>query len=149
MVRIDFHFNAPDKHGYVCRLARKARAAGAKLVIYSTDARLLDDLDRQLWTFSEADFLPHCRAGDANAAMTPIILMGAEASADESGAAVPHHEVLVNLDEGWPPLFTRFERLIEVVTTAEADKAAGRRRWKFYKDRGYDLTHHDQSKAAQ
>ena len=147
MVRIDFHFNAPDKHVYVCRLARKARAAGRQLVIYSSDAQLLSELDRQLWTFSEFDFLPHCAAGDALAARTPILLLGDDT--EDSGPELPHHEVLINLDHRWPPLFTRFERLIEIVTTDNADREAGRRRWKFYKDRGYDLTPHDQARHGQ
>jgi len=143
MVRIDFHFNAPDKHTWVCRLARKARAARKKVVIYSSDTDLLDQLDHHLWTFSAHDFLPHCRAGDELAPQTPIILLA------DANAEVPHHEVLVNLDLAWPPVFTRFERLIEVVTTDEQDRAAGRQRWKFYKDRGYTLTHHDQTRAGQ
>lgn len=144
MVRIDFHFNAPDKNGYVCRLARKARAARKKLVIYSTDEQVLTDLDRHLWTFSETDFLPHCRVGAAHAGLTPILLLGGGDTPDE---LLPHHEVLVNLDRNWPPLFARFERLIEVVTTDEADRQAGRQRWKFYTNRGYALTHHDQAKV--
>ena len=142
MVDIDFHFNAPDKHNYVCRLARKARAARKKLVLYCTDAALLADIDRHLWTFSETDFLPHCHAGDRLAAVTPILLLGSTEQIE-----LPHHEVLVNLDRDWPPLFARFERLIEVVTPDAADREAGRQRWKFYKDRGYTLTHHDQSKV--
>jgi len=147
MVRIDFHFNAPDKHGYVCRLARKARSAGKRLVIYSSDEQLLAELDRQLWTFSEFDFLAHCTAADRLAPHTPIILLGGAAE-DAENQALPHHEVLVNLDHQWPPHFGRYERLIEVVTTDTSDREAGRRRWKFYKDRGYALTSHDQAKGS-
>ncbi len=147
MVRIDFHFNAPDKHGYVCRLVRKARSAGKKLVIYSSDAHLLGELDRQLWTFSEFDFLAHCTASDALASHTPIILLGGPAEQAES-QPLPHHEVLVNLDHRWPPHFGRYERLIEVVTTDAADREAGRQRWKFYKDRGYAMIPHDQAKGT-
>jgi len=141
MVRIDFHLNAPDKLTYVCRLARKIRAADKNLVIYSRDAALLHALDRQLWTFSELDFLPHCMAGDALAPVTPIILLGDEGE-------TPHHEIMVNLDHQQPPLFSRFERLVEVITADEADLAAGRQRWKFYRDRGYELSRHEQAKST-
>jgi len=141
MVLIDFHVNAPDKMHYVCRLARKIRAADKNLVIYSRDAELLETLDRQLWTFSELDFLPHCMAGDALAPVTPIILLG-DNDANDNGAT-PHHEVMVNLDHQAPPLFSRFDRLIEVVTGEQADLEAGRKRWKFYRDRGYELNRHD------
>jgi len=136
MTRIDFHFNAPTKVGYTCRLARRARAAGSQLVIFGTDANLLAELDRQLWTFSAQDFLPHCYANDALATQTPILLTS-------DASPTPHHEVLINLDGTQPEFFSRFERLIEVVGRDDIDRQRARERWKFYKDRGYALTHHD------
>lgn len=140
MTRIDFHFNAPSKLAYACRLARKARAAGNLLVFYSDDGSLLAALDRDLWTFSPLDFLPHCFANDPLAGVTPILLAGASKSGAEEFA---HHDVLVNLDRAQPEFFSRFERLIEIVEADEEDRVAGRERWKFYKDRGYALTRHD------
>ena len=136
VTRIDFHSNAPNKPGYACRLAREAYAAGSRLVIFSADNAVLTSLDQLLWTFSALDFLPHCRAGDSLAAETPIILAS-------SASGLPHHQLLISLDEVQPDFFSRFDRLIEIVGTDEEDIAAGRRRWKFYKDRGYPLTHHD------
>lgn len=136
MTRIDFHSNAPGKVSYTCRLARKVRAAGHQLVIFGADSALLAELDRQLWTFSALDFLPHCYAHDALAAQTPILL--ASESCDTA-----HHEVLVNLDSTRPEFFGRFERLIEVVTTDDADRVAARERWKFYRERGYEVTNFD------
>lgn len=146
MTRIDFHFNATDKVAYACRLARKARAAGSLLVFYSSDAALLAALDRDLWTFSALDFLPHVFAGDPLAAVTPILLANA---AQGESPTLPHHDVLVNLDSSQPAFFSRFERLIEVVEANEEDRVAGRVRWRFYKDRGYALTRHDLAEAAQ
>ena len=51
--------------------------------------------------------------------------------------------LLVNLDREQPDFFSRFERMIEVVENEDDDLEAGRRRWKFYKDRGYPLGRHD------
>ena len=61
MTEIAFHFNAPDRLAYVCRLLRKAVAAGAQLVVVGPPDQL-DRLDSDLWTFSASDFVPHCRA---------------------------------------------------------------------------------------
>ncbi len=141
MTRIDFHFNASNKIRHACRLARKARAAGSEVVIYSADEALLSRLDAELWSFSALDFLPHCRASDTLAAHTPILLTNVCVD-------TPHHEVLVNLDSGQPEFFGRFERLIEVVGTDEQDRLAARERWKFYKDRGYALATFDLAAAA-
>jgi DNA polymerase-3 subunit chi len=140
MTKIDFAINAPDKLHYVCRVARKKYAEGSPLVVYCSQPRVLAELDRRLWDFSALDFLPHCYASDPLAARTPIILT---ASASEAPDALPHYQLLINLDQAWPPFFSRFERLIELVGHEEEDKAAGRQRYKFYKDRGYELTHHD------
>jgi DNA polymerase-3 subunit chi len=136
MTRIDFHFNAPNKLAYTCRLVRKAHGAGNRLVIFGRDRKLLAELDEQLWTFASLEFLPHCFAGDTLANETPILLA-------DTDTVTAHHDVLVNLDLERPEFFSRFERVIEVVTPQEADRRAARERWKFYKERGYPLTSFD------
>ncbi len=135
MTRIDFHSNVPDKLAYVCRLVRKAYGAGQKMVVHGEAAQLAE-LDARLWSFSPLDFLPHCGVQSPNAAVTPIVL--AEAL-DE----VPHHSLLINLRRQTPPQFASFERMIEVVGADPDDRAAGRERYKMYRDRGYPLAHHD------
>ena len=134
MTRIDFHSNVPDKIAYACRLVRKARAAQCKVVLLTVPSELAR-LDDALWTFAEQEFLPHVVAGDALAANTPII------RTDNDDAALPHHQLLINLTEATPRHFARFERMFEIVASGDADKAAGRERYRFYQQRGYPLTH--------
>ena len=55
------------------------------------------------------------------------------------GENLPHHDVLLNLANEWPPFFATFERLLEVVATAEEDKERARARYVFYRKRGYDI----------
>lgn len=135
MTRIDFHSNVPDKLAYSCRLVRKARAADCRIVLLTQDKADLMQLDEALWTFSELDFLPHALAGDPLAATTPVILT------DRDDIDLPHHQILINLSTGTPAHFARFERMFEIVSSADADKAAGRERYRFYQQRGYPLTH--------
>lgn len=136
MTRIDFHFNAEDKLGYACRLARKIYRSGTRAMVYSSDAAQLADFDRLLWTFGDVDFIPHVSAGDPLAPETPIVLATQPADAG-------CHEVLVNIGPETPPMFSRFERLIELVSTDEQDRAAARERWRFYRDHGYPMNRHD------
>lgn len=135
MTRIDFHSNVPDKLAYACRLARKAYAAGSRIVLMTDDAAQLAELDGMMWTFSATDFLPHVPAGDALASATPIIL------ADSDGAELPHRELLVNLSRRIPAGVDSFQRVIEVISADEADAAAGRQRYVAYKQQNYPLTH--------
>jgi DNA polymerase III subunit chi len=135
MTRVDFHSKVPDKLLYACRLIRKARTAGMKVVVYLQDSQQLSDFDQALWTFSEHDFIPHVAASDALAEQTPVIL---SCDATEN---LPHHQVLINLSTQTPDHFARFERMFEIVSTDEQDLNAGRSRYKHYQTRGYALTH--------
>lgn len=140
MTEITFHVNTPEKLGYACRLLRKAWGAGSKVLV-TGEAAALRELDAMLWTFSAADFIPHCYdAPEAVRERSPILL------ADTPQAAA-HAEVLLNVGVSVPQGFERFERLIELVSSDEADLRQGRLRWKHYASRGYALTRHDQAEA--
>lgn len=141
MTSIDFHTELSDKIAYCCRLARKARASGSRLVMLTAGQEQMHALDHALWTFSDRDFLPHVMSTDPLAAATPIVL------SDRGDADFPHHQVLVNLSPATPVHFARFERLIELVGTSDADRDAGRERYRYYKQRGYPLEHHKVEQA--
>lgn len=136
MTRIDFHSNVANKLDYACRLAHKAYMANSQLILMTDNDQELAQLDRLLWTMSELEFLPHVHATDPLATQTPIVL----ASAGQ--ASLPHHQVLVNLGHTLPQAFASFERLIEIVSTSEDAILAGRKRYSFYRERGYALNHH-------
>ena len=136
MTRIDFYRYAEDKLRFACRLAARAFEKSSRLVVYTADASMLRRFDEMLWTFNATRFVPHCMAGAAVAPETPIILAS-------SGESLPHHDVLLNLGDEWPPFFATFERLLEIVSTDEADKERARGRYSFYKQRGYELNVHD------
>jgi DNA polymerase-3 subunit chi len=141
MTRIDFHVNAPDKLAYGCRLVRKIYRAGQQVVVCCEDPARLAAFDRELWTFSPQDFVPHVIADDRLASETPVLLA---TSAD----GLPRREVLVNLGDATPQGFASFDRLIEVVGADDPDRGLGRERWRFYRDRGYPLETHDVAAAA-
>ncbi len=153
MTEISFHFNAPDKVAYACRLLRKAVNAGARVVV-AGEAQALGQLDAALWTFSALDFIPHCfdDAGAGMVAASPVVLglMPAKATqatqgtqSTQAAANAPHGQVLLNLGAQVPDGFERFQRLIDVVGTGEEDRLVARDRWKHYASRGYAITRHD------
>jgi len=140
MTEIAFHFNAPDKLAYACRLLRKAVSSGARVVV-TGDSASLQALDTLLWTFSPLEFVAHCRAGSPAEQLlaSPVVL----AASIDSGPELPHHQVLLNLGREVAVGFERFERTIEVVTLDDDDRQQARQRWKHYADRGYAITRHD------
>ena len=137
MTEVMFHFNVPDKVGYACRLLRKAYGAGSKVGVVADD-KTLQALDKALWAFSALEFLPHCAASGKPGvvAASPILLA-------TDSASFPHAQVLLHLGHEVPAGFERFERLIELVSTDETDRAHARRRWRHYGERGYTMIRHD------
>ncbi len=142
MTRVDFYFNAPDKLDTAARLVRKACRARKKVLVFTRDAATLDAFDRLLWTTPATGFVPHCRAQDPLAGETPVLL-----TAD--AAVAPHHEILLNLDRERPDNFSRFDRLLEVVSRDDIDdRGFARARFKFYRDRGYEIVQNDLAQSA-
>jgi DNA polymerase-3 subunit chi len=143
---IDFYFNAEDRLGVACRLAGKALQQKKRVLIYAPQPELAQKVDRMLWTAQAVSFIPHCMAHDPLAADTPVLIASDEAPPAASPASAC--EVLLNLADVHPPFFERHERLLEIVSQEEAGRSAGRARFKFYRDRGYELRSHDLAKAG-
>lgn len=141
MTQIEFYTNVGDKLDTACRLAAKAYAARARMLIACPDPELAQRIDRMLWISPALGFLPHCGPDDALASRTPVII-------DARGGEPPHDDVLVNLRDDWPQHFSRFRRLIEIVTTHEEDRRLARERYRFYRDRGYEIRTHDLSRSS-
>lgn len=137
MTEVAFHFNAPDRLAYCCRLLRKAVSGNARLVVTGLPDTLAQ-LDELLWTFSPTDFVPHCQIdSDAEVvAASPVILAA-------SINAAPHRQVLINLGQSVPDGFERFERVIEVVGLDDDERQFARGRWKHYSAQGHAITRHD------
>lgn len=135
MTRIDFYTQVDDKLRFACRLCAKALSQQMRVNVYASEASLAERFDHLLWTESATGFIPHCRATHTLAPVTPVLI-----HQDES--ALSHDELLINLDTQWPPFFSRFQRMIEIVSTADEDAQAARARFRFYRDRGYAMQTH-------
>ena len=142
MTQIDFYTHVDDKLRVACVLSAKAYGQGLKVFVSCPDPETAHRFDRLLWTTPAIGFTPHCAAGDPLAPVTPVIV-------DHQGGDPPHDQVLLNLRPEWPPFFSRFQRLIEIVSLDEEDRSQARARFKFYRDRGYEIKSHDLSKSPQ
>jgi len=142
LTSIDFYFNAGDRLEVACRLAGKALQQKKRVLIYAPEAGLAQKVDRLLWTAQAVSFIPHCATTDPLADETPVLI------AIDDTPPVHGCEVLVNLSVECPPFFERHERLLEIVAQDDAERAAGRARFKFYRDRGYEMRSHDLARAA-
>ena len=135
MTKIDFYSGSSDKLQTACRLVAKVVQKGLKVMVYTDDVATADQIDKLLWTFSATEFIPHCRAGDKLADVTPVIV-------GHDATRIPHDDVLLNLAVENPSFFSRFHRLIEIAGSTPEDTGAARKRYRFYQDRGYEIRHH-------
>ncbi|CAM8626705.1 MAG: hypothetical protein RLZZ140_327 [Pseudomonadota bacterium] len=146
MTSIDFHFNTPNRLEYACRLARKILNAGqaqpeTPLAVFCSHRPRLDEFDDLLWSLWPEEFIPHAHIELPEATESPIVLMHDEYK-------LTSHTLLLNLDDQPPAFFSRFLRLLEVVSTEEDDRKNARERFSFYRDRGYAINNYDLSKKT-
>jgi DNA polymerase III subunit chi len=121
-----------------CRITDKAWRGGSTVLIQHDDPAELGRLDTMLWTVgNEHSFIPHEIADAApELAGTPVILnIGACPT-----AAV---DVLINLTAQVPAQPELAARIIEIIDADPARRAAGRSRFKTYRERGFALETHD------
>lgn len=145
MTSIDFYFNADDRLGVACRLAGKALQQKKRVLIYAPDAEEAQKMDRLLWVSTATSFIPHCYAHDPLAAGTPVLIAG---GGEPPAATAASCEVLLNLSAATPPFFERHERVLEIVAQDEERVLAGRARFKYYRERGYEIRNHDLARTA-
>jgi DNA polymerase-3 subunit chi len=136
MTKIDFYTGSQDKLRTACQLSHKAMQNGVRTVISTHDAVSADALDKLLWHYPATAFIPHCHSDAAEAAQINVVL-------SHGSDKFPHHDLLISLHSECMPFFSRFERVIEIIGNDEEDSRLGRERYKFYKDRGYELRHFD------
>ncbi len=142
MTQIDFYSNVADKLATASRIAAKAYGLGHRMLVFCPDSDIASRFDRLLWVTPPTGFIPHCAPTDPLAKVTPIII-------DHRGEEPVCDQILLNLRPDWPPFFSRFERLVEIVSVDDDDRARGRERFKFYRDRGYEIRNHDMSAGAK
>jgi len=141
MTRVEFYFNVPDKLAKVTELCDKAVAKGRQLTVFTQDDGMSNLLQQRLWQYSATSFLPSVGPEHIASQDAPIIV-------DAEGSNLIQDDILVNLKTGHPPFFSRFRHLIELVGLDEEDKAAARSRYKFYRDRGYQVKSTDAAAAV-
>ena len=140
MTKVDFYTGSTDKLHTACQLSHKAMQNGVRVVLSTLDAATADALDKLLWHFPATAFVPHCRSDAEDAAQWPVVL-------NSGNDSFPHYDLLISLHDECVSFFSRFERVIEIVGQDAEDSRLGRERFKFYRDRGYELSHTDLSKA--
>ena len=143
MTQVDFYILGKDSASVLlktaCRIAEKAMKQQQHIYVNAQSEAQARNLDDLLWTFSQGSFVPHrlVEIGGAQDTAEPVIIgFGGDPKND-------NWQLIINLADAVPEFFSRYERVIEIVDANLERRAQGRERYRFYKERGYQLNTHN------
>ena len=129
MTYIDFYFNVENKFNKIHEVLEREIFRKRKIFISVNDLNSAEALSNFLYTYSPSSFLPHVIGQQEEKASIHI---------DWDHKSVTD-DFMINLKPEISPSFSRYLRLIEIVSQNEEDKKTARDRLKFYRDRGYQI----------
>ena len=142
MTRVDFYLTKTGQQKQIlvtaCRLAEKAFSRGHHVFIHTDDTEKANQLDDLLWTFRQGSFIPHTLLQDNTVPDDASkVLIGCQHNPETE------HDVMINLASSIPEFFSRFERVAEIVSGDPSQRDIARDRFRYYRDRGYELDTHE------
>lgn len=140
MTRIDFYFNVANKQQMIADLVQSAVHKRRQVTICVADESSAANISTDLWQHKPESFLPNVLANDVAAAQTSVLIHWQDNASLQD-------DMLINLTVNKPTFFSQFTQLIELVGDDEQDKIAARARFKFYRDRGYEIKSIDYAQA--
>jgi DNA polymerase-3 subunit chi len=136
MTRIEFYFNVANKPQVLADLVQAALLKRRQVTILAADEAAASQISSDLWQTKPESFLPNVLANQPHATQTPVLI-------DWQDKNLQQDDMLINLSAHEPSFFSRFTHLVELVGEVEQDKVSARLRYKFYKDRGYEIKNID------
>ena len=148
MTKVDFYTGSTDKLRTACQLSHKAMQNNTRVLLHTPDETITNALDKLLWHYPATAFIPHCRSHETAAHEMPALSLSKwPVVVGHQSEPFPHSEVLISLHTTCLPFFSRFGRVIEIVSQDAEDVRLGRERFIFYRDRGYEMRHFDLRKS--
>ncbi len=138
----DINFYVSKQEGWDNRLAIVFKlitmALKRKMAIHihtsnENESKLLDEY---LWKHQRTSFLPHSIISDESTHSKIEISIG------HNFEPMNHCDYLISLSSDRPEFFSRYLKFAEILDTSEEILTAGRKRYAFYRDRGYTLEYH-------
>jgi DNA polymerase-3 subunit chi len=125
-----------DRYLFACKLIEKAYNSGKFCYVLLDSIEQCQRLDDMLWTFRAGSFIPHQIFNRVPPEIIEQVLIGIE-NAPESW-----QNVIFNLSSSLPKNWQSSARVLEILDNNEITKAAGRERYRAYKNAGIDIVTH-------
>lgn len=138
MTQIEF-YSVESEHNklpfaHIIEVIKRGYRKGHKIFIHTDNKKLAETMDEILWTQDPKSFLPHQLVGEDEKTLPPIeIGYGQDPTI--------HPDILINLSNDVPLFFSHFNWVFEYAYGDDKNKEIARERFKFYRERGYPLSH--------
>jgi DNA polymerase III subunit chi len=138
MTRVDFYVlqaeSELERFHFAAKLCDKAFKQGLKVMLLAADDQAAQQASELLWHFRPESFLPHTSA-ELTDSHTPIVISSGVDDSQQRG-------LLINLGFDTPSMFSRFDRVAEIVAQTAKTLESTRRNFAYYKARGYPVHTH-------
>ncbi len=150
----DIKFYVSNQDGLKQRLSIVYKLIGYALKqhlfihIHTENKQMSKKIDDWLWTYERASFLPHRLITDEILQLPEKSTENSEKTIKEAITISHQYEpfercdYLINLSTETPSYFSRFTKFAEILDSSNEVLSAGRKRYVFYRDRGYTLAYH-------
>ncbi len=126
-----------ERQRFACRLIEKIYRNGQYCYVLTDSAQQSQQMDDLLWTFRAGSFVPHrLYQGDAPTECNEVLI---------DGEPIPENwlNIVVNLSSQPPRQFSQCEKIVEILDSSENSRLAGRQRYRFYQQAGFEITTHN------
>lgn len=116
--------------------------------IHTDNEQMNKQVDDWLWTKEKHSFIPHSIIIQAETIDDDSNAIATDENAKEAITISHDYEpmekcdYLINLSRQRPSFFSRYLKLAEILDNNEEIITAGRKRYAFYRERGYNLAYH-------
>jgi len=137
MTEINFYVGQSDtlrdRLLLACRLAQKAYDKGMNIHIHTDSLATSQRIDELLWTWHPTSFMPHALADTSSQERITIA---------HDYEPTDSCDYLINLSNTKPDFFSRFVKMGEILDQSPDILTDGRKRYAYYRERGYTLNYY-------
>lgn len=151
MTEINFYVSKEEgldhRLNMVYRLIHKALQRNLNIHIHTDSESTSIKLDEYLWSKDTTSFIPHGiinpdpeeQISDLSEAENTSKPQASQINISHDYEPIIDCDYLINLSNQRPAFFSRFIKVAEILDNNEEIITAGRKRYSFYRDRGYTL----------
>ena len=115
----------------ICKIINKYYKKGYKVAVISDNDDIIFSLDKDLWTFEQISFVPHCTINNFEPNCNVILIT--QNHPDEKTYLLDF-DVIMNLSDALCDFEYENKIYLEIVTSNDKQKDRAREKYKYYKD---------------